>query len=108
MMKVIRNSPRASAAILAGLLIAAALAVNALKSRSAPPPEPTKAPEPASTRTPSPTELPPTPTPTPTITPTITPTWTPTAGLVGPQYLQGHNPLTGLPLAYLTTLFPPP
>jgi len=101
MLKVIRTSPRASAAILAGLLIVAALAVNALKSRPAPPPEPTKVPEPASTQTPSPTEHPPSSTPTPT----ITPTWTATAGLVGPEYLEGHNPLTGLPVADLNTLF---
>ena len=104
MMNVIRKSPRASAAILAALLIVAAgLAINALKSRPAPPPEPTGAPESTSTQTPlpSPTELPPTATPTPT----VTPTWTPTAGLVGPGYLEGHNPLTGLPVADLSTLF---
>ena len=104
MLKVIRNSPRASAAILAALLVVAvALAVNALKSRPAAPPEPTGAPESTSTQTPLPssTELPPTTTPTPT----ITPTWTPTAGLVGPEYLEGHNPLTGLPVADLSTLF---
>ena len=101
MLKAIRNSPRASAAILAGLLLVAALAVHALMSRPAPPPEPTQAPQPTSTQTPSPTELPPTSTPTPT----ITPTWTPTAGLVGPEYLEGHNPLTGLPVADLSTLF---
>ena len=101
MLKAIRNSPRASAAILAGLLLVAALAVHALMSRPAPPPEPTQAPQPTSTQMPSPTELPPTSTPTPT----ITPTWTPTAGLVGPEYLEGHNPLTGLPVADLSTLF---
>jgi hypothetical protein len=69
MLKVIRTSPRASAAILVGLLIVAALAVHARVSRLAPPPEPTKVPESTSTETPSPTELPPTSTPTPTIPP---------------------------------------
>ena len=104
MLKLIRNSPRALAAILAALLIvAAALAVNALRSQPSPPPEPTGAPESTSTQTPlpGPTELPPAITPTPT----ITPTWTPTAGLVGPEYVEGHNPLTGLPVADLSTLF---
>src|SRR3972149_3764221 len=108
MLKAIRNSPRASAAILAGLLLVAALAGHPLGSRPAPPPapapappEPTQAPQPTSPQTPSPTEPPPTSTPTPT----ITPTWTPTAGLVGPEYLEGHNPLTGLPVAGLTPLF---
>lgn len=92
----------------AALLAACALAILSLGGQPLFAPQPTTSSTPAlapsSTATPSPTN----PVPTVTPTPTITPTWTPTAGQVGPEYLEGHNPLTGLPVIDVSTLFQVP
>jgi hypothetical protein len=84
------------------LIAAAALALRAWVARPLPAPSPTAVPTLPATRASTPS---PAPSATPTLTPTSSPTRTPTQAPVGPEYLEGHNPLTGLPVSDLASLF---
>ncbi len=103
-MKAIRSAPHLAAAAVALALVAlVAIIARARLAATVPDSSPTVSPPPTATATASPSPTAPEPSATPI--PPITPTWTPTAGRVGPEYLEGHNPLTGLPVADVSTLF---